>query len=131
MRVEGSIVDALIMTKKEMQGKSDPDKTFYRIGIVKDEELGEMSCTKEVYDQVQKMCSYDFGFIFNSEYKSLQIDRVLAEYGTLAQQAENNAVAAAVAAVPVEAPAEAAAAPDQKEAGEKKEEPAATKASKK
>ena len=131
MRVEGSIIDALVMTKKEMQGKSDPDKTFYRIGIVKDEELGEMSCTKEVFDEVQKMCSYDFGFIFNSEYKSLQIDRVLTGHGTLAQQAENNAVAAAVAAVPVEAPAEAAAAPDQKEAEEKKEESAATKASKK
>lgn len=128
MRVEGSIVDALIMTKKEAESTKNPGTFFYSIGIVKDEELGEIRCTKDVFDQVKKMCSYDFGFIFNSQYGSLQIDRVLVEHGTLEQQAENNAVAAAVAAVPVEAPA-AAAAPEQeqKEAGEKKEEPAAAK----
>lgn len=129
MRVEGSIVDALIMTKKEQQGVKDPSVTYYRIGIVKDEELGEMRCTKEVFDQVKKMCSYDFGFIFNSEYGSLQIDRVLADHGALSQYAE----APAAAPAPDPEPQAAAPTPDQeqKEAGEKKEEPAATKSSKK
>lgn len=134
MRVEGSIVDALIMTKKEQQGVKDPTVTYYRIGIVKDEELGEMRCTKDVFEQVKKMCSYDFGFIFNSEYGSLQIDRVLAEHGILAQQAENNAVAAVVAAIPVEAPAAAPVeAPTEKEAApvSDQEQKEVTKSSKK
>lgn len=115
MKVEGSIKDALVMTMKEQQGIKDPTRFYYIIGIVKDEELGEIRCTEEVYKGVKKMCSYDFGFIFNSQYGTLQIDRVLAEYGTLEQQAENNAIAAAVVAVPESAPEEKAAAPDQEQ----------------
>lgn len=132
MRLEGSIVDALVMTKKKQENTKEPGVFYFRIGIVKDEELGEMSCTEEVFDSVEKMHSYDFGFRYNSEYKSLQLDRVLTGYGTLAQQAENNAIAAAVAAVPEQEEKEAAPEQEQKEAGEKKEEPAATtKSSKK
>ncbi|MBD5541364.1 MAG: hypothetical protein HDR00_09290 [Lachnospiraceae bacterium] len=121
MRLEGSVVDALVMTKKEQENSREPGNFFYRIGIVKDEELGELSCTKEVFDEVEKMHSYDFGFRFNSEYKSLQLDRVLRGYGTLEQQATNKAIAESIAAVPESAEAE-----------EKKEESsAATKSSKK
>lgn len=129
MRVEGSIKDALVMTKKRQESTKDKGVFYCRIGIVKDEELGEMRCTQEVYDLVEKMNSYDFGFIFNSEYGSLQIDRVLHGYGKLSQRAELDAAAAAVAAVPAlaEEKKEAEAAPAEPAPdAEKKEEASAT-----
>lgn len=133
MKVEGSIKDALVMTMKEQQGIKDPTRFYYIIGIVKDEELGEIRCTEEVYKGVKKMCSYDFGFIFNSQYGTLQIDRVLAEYGTLEQQAENNAIAAAVVAAPDQEQKDVAAATEAApgEVSAPEQEPETKKASKK
>ncbi len=132
MKVDAKLYECTVITKKEVQGKHDPDKMFYRVGVWKDQEVGELRCTKEIYDQVEPLHTYDLGLIFNTDYNSLQVDRVLQHYASSPfLEALMSQQAAAVAAVPVEAPAEAAAAPDQKEAEEKKEEPAATKASKK
>lgn len=126
MRLEGKVVNALVMAKKAVQGIKDPDKTFYSIGIVKDEELGELSCTKEVYDSVEKMNYYDFGFCYNQQYKSLQLDSILVHHGSLFPASVTDAsVAPAVPAEQIEAVPETA-------AEEKKEEASATtKSSKK
>lgn len=121
MRLEGKVVNALVMAKKAVQGIKDPDKTFYSIGIVKDEELGELSCTKEVYDSVEKMNYYDFGFCYNQQYKSLQLDSILVHHGSLFPASVTDVSAAP--AEQIEAVPETVAAEEKEE---KKEEASAT-----
>lgn len=77
MKVDASITACLVMTKKEIPNKTDPNIFYYRIGVVREEELGELRCTKEIFEQVEKGKTYDFGFVFNSQYNSLQVDRIL------------------------------------------------------
>ena len=120
MRLDGKVVDALVVAKKSVQGFKDPSQTFYSLGIVKDDETGELSCSKDVFDSVEKNVYYDFGFFYNQQYKSLQLDRVLSNNGSLFERLMGNNV-------PVE---QAAAVPESAE--EKKEESSATtKSSKK
>lgn len=97
MKVDAKIDFCLVMTKKEIQGVKDPTQMYHRIGVVREDELGELRCTKEVFDQVEKGKMYDFGFVFNSEYNSLQVDRILRFYD---MAAEPEPVAAENAAEP-------------------------------
>ena len=123
MKLDGRVIDAQVVAKKASQGIKDPNRTFYSLGIVKDEETGELSCTKDVYDFVKKNNFYDFGFCYNQAFDSLQLDQVLSDNGTLLERllGENTASAEQSAAVPEPAEAE-----------EKKEETSATtKSSKK
>ena len=131
MKVDAKIYNVTVITKKEQKGVKDVTQVYYRLGVWKDQEVGELRCTKEIYDQIEALHTYDLGFLFNTEYGSLQVDRVLQHYASspfldafVAQQAA--AVASASAEVP--AAKEAASVPDQeqKEPEEKKEEAAAT-----
>ena len=123
MRLDGKVVDAQVVAKKASQGVKDPSQTFYSLGIVKDEETGELSCTKDVYDSVEKNVFYDFGFCYNQQFKSLQLDRVLSNNGTLIERLLGGNNVSVEQAAPV---------PESVEAEEKKEESSATtKSSKK
>lgn len=127
MKVDAKLYECTVITKKEAQGVKDPTQMYYRLGVWKEQEVGELRCTKEIYDQIEPLHTYDLGLMFNTDYKSLQVDCVLKHYASSPfLEALMSQQAAAVAAVPAEAPA-AAPAPDQeqKEPEEKKEKAAA------
>lgn len=130
MKVDAKLYECTVITKKEVQGVKEPTQMYYRLGIWKEQEVGELRCTKEIYDQVEPLHTYDLGLMFNTDYNSLQVDRVLQHYVS-SPFLEFMKSQQAAAAVLVEAPA-AVLAPEQeqKEAEERKEEPAATKSKK-
>ncbi len=106
MKVDAKLLEVTVITKKEVAGK-DPGVFYYRVGVWKDQEVGELRCTKNIYDQVEALNTYDLGLIFNTEYNSLQVDRVLQHYSSspflaalMSQQT------AAAAAAPASAPQE-------------------------
>lgn len=108
MKVDAKLYKCTVLTKKEVQGKEDPTKMYYRLGVWKDQEVGELRCTKEIYDQVESLHTYDLGLMFNTDYNSLQVDRVLQHYASSPfLEALMSQQAAALAAVPAEAPAAA------------------------
>lgn len=74
MKVYGKVENALVMTKKAEQGKKDPTKTYYRLGIVKDDELGESRCEESVFLSVDKYQTYNFGMCYNSEYDTVVLE---------------------------------------------------------
>lgn len=75
MKVYGKVENALVMTKKAEQGKKDPSKTYFYVGIVKDDELGEISATEEVYNAVERGCFYNFGTCYNSDFDMFQLEK--------------------------------------------------------
>lgn len=127
MKVDARLYECTVITKKEVPGVKEPSQMYYRLGVWKDQEVGELRCTKDIYDGVKALHTYDLGLMFNTDYNSLQVDQVLNHYPSspflealMAQQA------AAMAAAPAPEPSVAAPAPDQKEAAEAKEEPVTT-----
>ena len=74
MKVYGKVENALVMTKKVTPGVKDPSKQYFSVGIVKDDEIGELRCTEEVYNQVEVYNFYHFGSVYNSEYDSFNLE---------------------------------------------------------
>lgn len=74
MRIYGNLKDCLVMTKKEQPGKKDPTKKYCYLGIVMDNELGEVSCTEDVYAAVEIWNVYDFGFCYNTNFDMFQLE---------------------------------------------------------
>ena len=64
-----------VLTKSANPSK-DGTATYYNIGIMCGSELGNISCSQEVYDLVEldKVC--DIVGIYNSEYKSFKFEKV-------------------------------------------------------
>lgn len=115
MKVDARLYECTVITKKEVQGVKEPTQMYYRLGVWKEQEVGELRCTKEIYDQVEPLHTYDLGLMFNTDYNSLQVDQVLQHYASSPfLEALMSQQAAAVAAVPAESPA-AAPAPDQEQ----------------
>lgn len=115
MKVDARLYECTVITKKEVQGVKEPTQMYYRLGVWKEQEVGELRCTKEIYDQVEPLHTYDLGLMFNTDYNSLQVDQVLQHYASSPfLEALMSQQAAALASVPVEAPA-AAPAPDQEQ----------------
>lgn len=67
---------------KESTKSQDGNSTYYKIGIMSGSELGNMSCSKDVFDMVETDKAYDIAATYNSEYKSFKfekVDRMLSE----------------------------------------------------
>lgn len=75
MRIYGQLKDCLVMTKKEQPGKKDPSKKYCYVGVVMNDELGEISVTPDVYDSLEIGHYYDFGFCYNTNYEMFQLDQ--------------------------------------------------------
>lgn len=77
MKIYGRIENALVMTKKQEQGKKDPTKKYCRVGVVMGDELGEISATEEVYDAVDRGKFYNFGTVYNSDWDMFQLEKAI------------------------------------------------------
>ena len=61
---------------------ADNGKIYYNIAIMSSGEAGNISCSKDVYDEVQEMQDYNLETEFNSEYGSFRATRVLQDLET-------------------------------------------------
>lgn len=77
MKIYGKIEGALVMTKKQEQGKKDPSKKYCRVGVVMGDELGEISATEEVYNAVERGKLYSFGTVYNSDWDMFQLEKAI------------------------------------------------------
>lgn len=77
MKIYGKIENALVMTKKQEQGKKDPSKKYCRVGVVMLDELGEISATEEVYNAVERGKCYNFGTVYNSDWDMFQLEKAI------------------------------------------------------
>lgn len=75
MKIYGKLSDCLVMTKKEQPGKKDPTKKYFYVGVVMDDELGEISTTPEVFNALQIGHYYDFSFCYNTNYEMFQLEQ--------------------------------------------------------
>lgn len=75
MRIYGQLSDCLVMTKKEQPGKKDPSKKYYYVGVVMNDELGEISAIPEVFEALEIGHYYNFGFCYNTNFEMFQLDR--------------------------------------------------------
>ena len=75
MRIYGQLKDCLVMTKKEQPGKKDPSKKYCYVGVVMNDELGEISVTSDVFGALEIGHYYDFGFCYNTNYEMFQLEQ--------------------------------------------------------
>lgn len=75
MKIYGQLLNCLVMTKKEQPGKKDPSKKYLYVGVVMENELGEISATSDVFDQLEIGHYYDFGFCYTTNYEMFQLER--------------------------------------------------------
>lgn len=86
------IFDATVLTKKEKESKTEKGKFFYKIGVIKDDELGELNCNEEVYNAVVKGKPYRLHCSFNTQYNSFSVNGAddLQDLYEAAQQASKS-----------------------------------------
>ena len=65
-----------IMTKTSTPS-ADGTKTYYKLGIVAGSECGMISASREIFDSVAIGKTYDFETVYNDQYKSFQLSRLL------------------------------------------------------
>ncbi len=54
-------------------------KTYYDVAVLCGSEAGNLSCKEEVYNAVVELGEYIFETIYNTDYKSFSISRILQE----------------------------------------------------
>lgn len=77
MKIYGRIENALVMTKKQEQGKKDPTKKYCRVGVVMGDEIGEISATEDVFNAVERGRFYNFGTVYNSDWDMFQLEKAI------------------------------------------------------
>ena len=65
-----------IMTKTATPSK-DGTNTYYKLGVVSGSECGMVSCNKDIYEAVEQAKTYDFEAVFNDQYKTFRLNRLL------------------------------------------------------
>lgn len=63
----------LVMNKIETQGIKDPSKKYYKLVVAQDEDAGSISCSKEIYDDVETGKVSTFITEFNEKYESFRV----------------------------------------------------------
>lgn len=77
--VISNVTKLFVVTKKETVSAKDPSRKFYKLGVMTaDDELGEISCSEDVYNSVEKGKEYNFVTAFNDTYKSFRIEGIVA-----------------------------------------------------
>ena len=82
MKLTCNVSNIQVLTKRVFEGKTKPDGTkniYYQLGINTGNELGEVGCTLEVYDQVILNKTYDFVFSYETRYDKnfIRFDKAL------------------------------------------------------
>ena len=76
MKLDCTVQNIKVLTKRVFQGKVKADGTqniYYQLGVSNGNELGEIGCTLEVYDQVILDKTYDFHFSYETRYDKVFI----------------------------------------------------------
>lgn len=76
MKILCAITNVKVLTKEATPSR-DNTATYYKLGIMSGNELGNVSCSEDVYNNVQTDKVYDIACTYNSEYKSFKLDKVL------------------------------------------------------
>lgn len=78
MTIYGKFEKALVMTKKIIDSKKDVGKHYYSLGVVANNELGEIPCTEDVFNMCEVGKMYDFCTQYRTEYQMFSLSGVNA-----------------------------------------------------
>ena len=76
MVIYGNFNEATVMTKKEIPSKKEAGKTYYNLGVVANNELGEIPCTEDVFRLCEIGKKYDFQTSYRTDYQMFQLTSV-------------------------------------------------------
>ena len=80
MRVIGT---SKLTVLSKMENKSqDGTKTYYKLGVLSGSEAGMVSCSEEIFGQVKEGTSYIFDTVYNDQYKSFNLSRLVSNGGS-------------------------------------------------
>lgn len=70
--------EIFVVAKKE-QPAVNGNQIFYSLAVATDEgDAGNISCTKEVYDNVKTMCKYQASFVYrDGQYKGIRVSGIV------------------------------------------------------
>lgn len=68
------IIDKVRVLAKDATASKDGQSTYYKLAVLVGSECGNISCSKEVYDEVIADKLYSFKAIYNDQYKSFKLD---------------------------------------------------------
>lgn len=76
MFIYGNFNNAMVMTKKKNESKKEAGRFFYSVGVVANNELGEISCSEEVYNQTEIGKTYDFATTYRTDYQMFSLSSI-------------------------------------------------------
>lgn len=77
--VISNVTKLFVVTKKETVSAKNPSRKFFKLGVMtSDDELGEISCSEEIFNSVEKGKEYNFTTSYNDTYKSFRIEGIVA-----------------------------------------------------
>lgn len=81
-------IDKVRVLAKEATPSKDGQSTYYKLAVLLGTECGNLSCSKEVYDEVIPDKLYTVKATYNDQYKSFKLD--VAEPFMESKQADPN-----------------------------------------
>lgn len=55
----------------------DGNTTYYKLGCLVGSEAGMLSCSEDIYNEVEIGKTYDFETLYNDSYKSFRLNHVI------------------------------------------------------
>lgn len=62
---------------KTARKSQDGTKEYYNLAIIQGGECGNISCNESIFKEVKEDTTYMFESVFNTEYKSFALSRIL------------------------------------------------------
>lgn len=72
-----TIVPNVKVLAKEATTSKDGQNEYYKLAVLIGSECGNVSCTKDVFDNVVADQKYTIGATYNDQYKSFKLDTVV------------------------------------------------------
>ena len=63
---------------KTTTSSKDGKNTYFKLGIMVGSECGMISCSEDIYKQVEEGKSYTFETAYNDQYKSFRLSELLS-----------------------------------------------------
>lgn len=76
MFIYGNFNNALVMTKKKIESKKEVGKFYFSVGVVANNELGEISCSEDVFNACEIGKMYDFSTTYRTDYQMFSLTSI-------------------------------------------------------
>lgn len=76
MKIQTIVPNVKVLAKEATTSK-DGQNEYYKLAVLIGSECGNVSCTKDVFDNVATDQKYTIGATYNDQYKSFKLDTVI------------------------------------------------------